>query len=110
MEEKKMKNENGFTLIEMLVVLLIITVLLFIAIPNIVNQSKSIGKKGCDAFVHMVQGQVQAYQIERKTREVPSLSDLISEGYLTEEQKSCPNGEQIMIDSDGMVSAESNAS
>ena len=51
---KILKNKSGFTLIEMLVVLLIITVLIFVAIPNITKHSKSINNKGCEAFVQMV--------------------------------------------------------
>lgn len=47
------KNERAFTLIEMMIVLLVITVLLFIAIPNVAKQSKNINAKGCEAFVHI---------------------------------------------------------
>jgi competence protein ComGC len=47
---------HGLSLIfiEMMIVLLVITVLLFIAIPNVAKQSKNINAKGCDAFGHMV--------------------------------------------------------
>ncbi|PKR86081.1 hypothetical protein CWO92_06835 [Heyndrickxia camelliae] len=48
---KLVKNQNAFTLIEMLVVLLIITILIFVAIPNITKHSKNINNKGCEAFV-----------------------------------------------------------
>lgn len=40
-----MKNEKGFTLIEMLIVLLVITVLLLITIPNVTKHNSSIQKK-----------------------------------------------------------------
>ncbi|MFF2854521.1 prepilin-type N-terminal cleavage/methylation domain-containing protein, partial [Peribacillus sp. NPDC058002] len=42
---KKM-NERGFTLIEMLIVLLVISILLIITIPNITKNQSTIQSKG----------------------------------------------------------------
>ncbi|MBC1651173.1 prepilin-type N-terminal cleavage/methylation domain-containing protein [Listeria booriae] len=95
------KDESGFTLVEMLIVLLVVSVLLLLTIPNIVKQSKSINDKGCDAFITMVQGQAQAYQLEHN--KVPTLQDLLTGGYLSGEQKKCPNGKDVVIDSNGKV-------
>ena len=58
------KNQKGFTLIEMMIVLLVISVLLVITVPNVTKNNSSINEKGCDAFVKMVQGQVQAYELD----------------------------------------------
>ena len=44
---KLINNEKAFTLIEMMIVLLIISVLILIAIPNVTKHSKSIDEKGC---------------------------------------------------------------
>ena len=49
----------------MLIVLLVISVLMLIVIPNVTKSSKSIDKKGCDAFVIMIQGQVEAYKMDK---------------------------------------------
>ncbi|PSL41167.1 competence protein ComGC [Planomicrobium soli] len=49
-----LKNQRGFTLIEMLIVMLIITVLIAIAIPNVSKQTTAVDAKGCKAFVHMI--------------------------------------------------------
>ncbi|MCH4825753.1 competence type IV pilus major pilin ComGC [Planococcus halocryophilus] len=49
-----LKNQKGFTLIEMLIVMLIITVLIAIAIPNVTKQSSAVEEKGCKAFVHII--------------------------------------------------------
>ena len=59
-----MVKEKGFTLIEMLIVLMVISVLLLIMIPNITKHNSMINDKGCQAFVKTVQAQVKAYEIE----------------------------------------------
>ncbi|MGG3737874.1 competence type IV pilus major pilin ComGC [Aeribacillus pallidus] len=98
-----MKNEKGFTLIEMMIVLLVITVLLFISIPNIASHSKEIHSKGCKAFVQMVQSQVEAFRLNHN-RLPNDISELVQEGYLRQNETSCPNSEfNLQIDSDGKV-------
>lgn len=97
-----LKNERGFTLIEMMIVLLVISVLLIITIPNITKHNSTINKKGCDAFIKMVEAQVQAYEMD--IQELPtSIADLQGKGYLNEEQKACPNGDAVKIGTDGKV-------
>ena len=97
-----MKNEKGFTLVEMLVVLLIISVLILVTIPNISKHFTSIDEKGCDAYILMLQGQVEAYKLHNN--EYPSsVSDLITKGYImkkeNEEDKDlkCPDNTKIDI-------------
>lgn len=100
---KLFNNQRGFTLIEMLIVMLIITVLIAIAIPNVAKQTASVDDKGCKAFVQMVQGQVESYRMDNK--KVPQLADLVSEGYLKSGDTNCPNGEVINISTEGVVSS-----
>ena len=96
-----MLNNKGFTLIEMLIVLLIISILILVTIPNVTKHFATIDEKGCDAYVAMVQGQVEAYKIEKM--EFPTVSQLIDEGYLSEGEAKCPSGEAITIKEDGQV-------
>lgn len=42
-----MRNEKGFTLIEMMIVLFVISILLLITIPNVTKNQSSITEKGC---------------------------------------------------------------
>lgn len=101
---KRLKNDKGFTLLEMMIVLLVISVLLIITIPNITKHNGNINKKGCEAFVKMVQAQVQAYEIEHKS--IPTDVDtLAAEGYLDENETACPNGDSILISAEGEVSS-----
>jgi len=94
---KKITCQKGFTLIEMMIVLLIISVLILIAIPNVTKQSATIDKKGCEAYVKMVQGQVEAYRIDEKS--IPTIEDLVTNAYLNAGETTCPNGKDIQIDS-----------
>lgn len=96
-----MKNEKGFTLVEMMIVMLVISVLLIITIPNVAKHNTNINKKGCDAYVKMVEAQVQSYIIDKN--KVPTKEDLITNGYLNKET-GCPNGKtDVLIDSEGIV-------
>ncbi|MGX6442736.1 competence type IV pilus major pilin ComGC [Neobacillus sp. K501] len=95
-----MKNEKGFTLVEMMIVMLVISVLLIVTIPNVAKHNENINEKGCQAFVKMVEAQVQSYEI--KHNKVPTLAELKAGGYLSGE--GCPDGKTVVqIDANGNV-------
>ncbi|MFT4412615.1 competence type IV pilus major pilin ComGC [Fredinandcohnia humi] len=96
-------GQKGFTLIEMLIVLLVISILLLVTIPNVTKHNSLINEKGCEALVKMVESQVQAYEIE-KAKKPASISELQTGGYLDAEKAPvCPNGNSISV-VDGIVS------
>ncbi|WP_094763124.1 competence type IV pilus major pilin ComGC [Bacillus andreraoultii] len=88
------KNDKGFTLIEMMIVLFVITILLLITIPNVTKHQSSISSKGCEGLENMVQAEIQAYQIDHNKLPT-SISDLKG-GYLKEEPV-CPDGRKIIV-------------
>lgn len=90
-----MKTKNAFTLLEMMIVLLIITIILLITLPNIPQKETIIREKGCKSLLSVIDSQILLYQIEKD--EVPSIQDLINDGYLKEEQAKCPNGKSVEI-------------
>ncbi|MBM7698026.1 competence type IV pilus major pilin ComGC [Kurthia huakuii] len=98
-----LKNERGFTLIEMLIVLFIITVLILIAIPNVTKHFSTVDEKGCNAYLKMAQGQVEAYRIDEGVYPT-SIGDLESKGYLANgsDERSCKGAKITLID--GVVS------
>lgn len=106
----RLKNEGGFTLIEMLIVLLVISVLMLIAIPNVTKHSKSIDEKGCEAYVVMIQGQVEAYKMD-KGGYPDTLGLLVDEDYLPKgapkESVQCPDGTAISFDGGKVTKAGS---
>ncbi|SFK59227.1 competence type IV pilus major pilin ComGC [Salinicoccus halodurans] len=89
------KKDDGFTLIEMLLVLLVISVLIILIIPNIAAQSANVQDTGCDAQVKMVQSQIQAYTLNEGGAPA-SVSALVPD-YLTNDQVTCANGTGIVI-------------
>ena len=96
-------NERGFTLIEMLIVLLVISVLLIITIPNMSKNSTTVKDKGCEALLKTTEAQVEAYFIDNSIYP-DSLETLITDGYIT--QSTCPDGSELQYDT-GIVSAPS---
>lgn len=97
-----MKNEKGFTLIEMMIVLVVISILLIVTIPNITKHNSKINDTGCEALTKMVQAEVQSYYMEHKAYP-ESMDKLKEENYITEEQKKCTNGKELII-TNGVVS------
>lgn len=96
-----MKSEKGFTLVEMLVVLFIISILILVTIPNVSKHFATIDEKGCDAYILMLQGQVEAYKLNNRT--YPTSVDVLhQEGYINDKDPKCPNDENITIE-DGVV-------
>lgn len=95
-----MSKERGFTLVEMLIVLMIISTLLIISIPNIATNNQMVQNKGCDALIKLAETQAQAYKIENSS--LPAdLDTLVAENYL--EQTTCPGGIELELLSDGTV-------
>jgi competence protein ComGC len=102
--KKMFKNEKGFTLIEMLIVMMIISVLIILIVPNLSGRSKDVNEKGCEALVTVVQAQVEAYQLE-KGKKAATLDDLVP-AFISNEQKTCKNGDTLSL-KDGVVTIPS---
>ncbi|MBO9129666.1 competence type IV pilus major pilin ComGC [Bacillus sp. 165] len=99
-----MMNEKGFTLLEMLLVMLVISVLLLLIIPNVVTQRSAVQSKGCEALIKSVEAQAQAYELEHN--KFPSIGELKNGNYIATE--TCPDGRELVVDTTtGAVSATS---
>ncbi|MCL7749867.1 competence protein ComG [Halalkalibacter sp. MEB205] len=75
----------------MLIVLMIISILLLIAVPNMSNNNDVAASKGCEATVKLLQAQVYAYEIEEG--ELPSHLDVLSPDYV--DKLTCPDGTEL---------------
>ena len=92
----QMKRQEGFTILEMMIVLSIVALLVLLTLPNIQQKEAIIEKKGCEALTSVVDAQILLYEID--TLQTPaSVDQLVSKGYLKESQKRCPDGRKIVI-------------
>lgn len=96
-----MKNQKGFTLIEMLIVLAIISTLLILLIPNLADKNEKVQNKGCTALAQMVESQLLSYELD--FGEKPStLAPLLTNKYLKSD--TCANGtKKVELNTDGTV-------
>lgn len=83
---KKMKQftVKAFTLVEMLVVLLIISILLLLFVPNLSKQKDAVKETGNAAVVKVVEGQAELHALNHSGD--ASLSQLVSDGAITQDQ------------------------
>lgn len=84
MTKLKKAKVQAFTLVEMLVVLLIISVLLLLFVPNLTKQKDAVDDKGKAAVVKVVESQAELYSLDKN--EDASLSKLQADGRITAEQ------------------------
>lgn len=95
------KNNDAFTLVEMLIVLMIISILIILIVPTISDSKDTINEKGCQALTAVVQTQVELYHFDEGS--YPSdVEELITAEYINESQKTCPNNQEIKIE-DGTI-------
>jgi competence protein ComGC len=100
---KSLDTQKGLSplFIEMMIVLMIISVLLIITIPNVTKHNGNINKKGCDAYLKMVQAQVQSYEMEYE--KLPTMQELIDLKYIKTGKSPCGTIEELTILETGEV-------
>jgi len=82
MARRKQKTaESGFTLIELMIVMLIIGVLMAIAIPNYVAAIKAARESVLKEDLHVMRNAIDSYTMD-KQKAPQSLQELVEAGYL----------------------------
>jgi general secretion pathway protein G len=76
-------GENGFTLVELMVVMLIIGVLAAIAIPNFVASIKNAKEAVLKEDLHVMRNAIDSYTMD-KQKGPQSMEDLVQAGYMRE--------------------------
>jgi general secretion pathway protein G len=74
-------GENGFTLVELMIVMLIIAVLLALAVPKYTSSVKQAKEAVLKEDLHVLRGAIDAYTVD-KQKAPQSLDDLVSAGYI----------------------------
>ena len=75
------KTESGFTLIELMVVMLIIGVLMTLAVPRYTIAIKNAREAVLKEDLHVIRNAIDSYTMD-KQKAPQSLDDLVQEGYL----------------------------
>lgn len=89
------KSQIGFTIIELLIVLAVISIILAIAVPNYVRSREESRKNSCIANLRQINSAIDQWAIENKisTGTVPSDSDEEEiYSYLKGSRPRCPGG------------------
>ncbi|KXT83244.1 competence type IV pilus major pilin ComGC [Streptococcus panodentis] len=85
MKRFKTLNVQAFTLIEMLIVLLVISVLLLLFVPNLSKQKDAVADTGNAAVVKVVESQAELYEL-KNSNDKATLSKLVSAGSISQKQ------------------------
>jgi general secretion pathway protein G len=75
------RGEDGFTLIELMIVIVVIGVLATIAIPNYISSLKSSKEAVLKEDLHVLRQQIDAYTND-KEKAPQALDDLVTAGYM----------------------------
>lgn len=101
---KKLKQSKAFTLLEMTIVVIIISVIFLLTVPSIQKTLTVVNNKGCKAIEKVADAAILEYKMEYN--EYPSsVSNLVSAGLLSEEQLTCDGSKSLVI-IDGEASIE----
>lgn len=81
---KPLKKVQAFTLIEMLIVLLIISVLILLFVPNLSKYKNHVDEESQAAVIQLVDTQKELYALQNNGK-VPTIDELLAEGYIKQE-------------------------
>ena len=91
-----MMYKKGFTLLEMILVVSVLSILFLLSVPSIQKVLTTVDEKGCNALLKVVEAAIVQYRLETGYRP-DDVYDLIDHGYLSESQIECSNGKKILI-------------
>ena len=106
---RRKPNRHGFTLVEIMIVVLIIGILLAIAVPNFVKARENARVKTCIAQLQRIESGKEQWAMEMKkaTGDAPAIGDLVPD-YIKGGQ-TCPSGGNYDLGSVGTKATCPNA-
>lgn len=100
---KQRSPDRGFTLVEILIVILIIGLLLSVAMPQFIRARKSGQAKACQHNLKQILGSKErwAMDTQKGNDDTPGMSDLVVPGVYLKNTPLCPAGGTYSIGSLG---------
>lgn len=89
--EELRNREEGFTLVELLAVIVILGIIVAIAIPAIGNIIDNAQEDADEASVEMIESSARIYFTQNPDQDTVSISTLRDEGYLDVETEDIPD-------------------
>lgn len=83
--KRKIRREDGFTLIEMLIVIMIISILLILVVTNLGGVNGTITETKNDGIIQTVDSQKLIYEMKNGVK--PSAEKLRKENFITKKQE-----------------------
>lgn len=88
--------KKGFTLLEMVVVVIIISILFLLTVPNVSKIINSVDDRACSAMTKVVDSAIAQYKLDYG--QMPnSIDDLVNGKYLDPSQTKCSNGKGLYL-------------
>src|SRR5690348_14119942 len=98
-------GRKGFTLVEIMIVVLIIGILLAIAVPNFIKARETSRAKSCVANLKQIDAAKEQWAMDNKkgSTDTPALTDLVGTGATTymKNTPTCPSGGNYTVNAVG---------
>ncbi len=88
----KTKQSSGFTLVEIMIVIVIIGLLAAIAVPNFMKARSNSQMNQCVANLKLIEGAKNTWEDERQATNNPTPGDLFGKDLYIIEMPKCPAG------------------
>ncbi|HET6452760.1 MAG TPA: prepilin-type N-terminal cleavage/methylation domain-containing protein [Armatimonadota bacterium] len=106
MKALRKKDERGFTLIEIMIVVLIIGILLAIAVPNFVKARETSRAKACVSNLKQIDSAKEQWAMDTKAGDTdpgPLMTAIAGSGLYIKAEPECPSGGVYTI---GLIGAD----